>query len=272
MNNGNKAKKVLANTYLILILAVLYLPIIVIIVFSFSNNSNFSFSQGFTFEAYRSIFTSSKGAELLAALKNTLLIAVISSVCATILGTAGAIGIHYLGKRTKKMVMSVNQLPMINSEIVVAVSLMIFFVTFAFPQGYLRLILAHISFCTPYVVLSIMPRLYQMNPNLYEAALDLGANPFEAMWKVIVPYIFPGVVSGFVMAFTISMDDFIITQINKGQTGIETLSTYIYEDARLKSLQPFWFAIFSIFFVVVLALLLIANMKKSKGATDNEKI
>lgn len=160
---------------------------------------------------------------------------------------------------------------MINSEIVMAVALMVFFTAFGaiFPQGWTRLIIGHVSFCTPYVVLSILPRLQKMDPNMYEAALDLGSSPISAIFKVVFPYIVPGIVSGFVMAFTLSMDDFIITQINKGETGIETLSTYIYEDARLKSLEPFWFAVFSIIFVVVLTLLLVANVKGKKGDKTN---
>ena len=163
------------------------------------------------------------------------------------------------------MVENINQLPIINSEIVMAVSLMIFFVTFRFPEGYVRLILAHVSFCTPYVILSIMPKLAQMDTNIYEAALDLGATPFQALVKVLFPIIMPGIISGFAMSFTISLDDFIITQINKGTgTGIETLSTYIYSDARIKGLEPFWFAVFSIIFVVVLAILLIINMRRIK--------
>lgn len=142
-----------------------------------------------------------------------------------------------------------------------AVSLMIFFVTFSFPEGYLRLIIAHIAFCTPYVVLSVLPKLESMDPNVYEAALDLGANPFKALVKVLFPMITPGIVSGFVLSFMLSMDDFIITQINKGaSTGINTLSTYIYSDARVQGLEPFWYAIFSIIFVIILALVLTLNL------------
>ena len=260
-----KPSKLFGNLYLAVILTLLYLPIAVIVVYSFSGNSNFTFSQGFTLEAYRSIFTSKQTPQLLEALKNTLIIAAVSSVFATVLGTFAAVGIHALSKRAKSTVLGVNQLPLINSEIVMAVSLMIFFVNVSFiPEGMVRLILSHISFCTPYVVLSVMPKLVQMDPNLYEAAADLGANRFRTMSDVIFPCIFPGVISGFVMAFTISLDDFIITQINKGETGIETLSTYIYEDARLKSLQPFWFAVFSMIFVVVLAVLLLVNLRRTK--------
>ena len=144
-------------------------------------------------------------------------------------------------------------------------SLMVFFAAFSFifPQGMTRLIISHVAFCTPYVVLSILPRLQKMDPNMYEAALDLGSSPFSAIFKVVIPYLMPGIMSGFAMAFTLSLDDFIITQFNKGDTGIETLSTYIYEDARVKSLEPFWFAVFSIFFVVMLTFLLIVNIKKN---------
>lgn len=266
-------KKVLGKAYIYVILALLYAPILLIIVYSFSNTSNFSFRHGFSFEAYKSIFTSEKTPELLSALKNTLLIAAISSVVSTVVGAFSAIGIFSLGKKSRKLVENVNQIPIINSEIVMAVSLMLFFVTFKFPEGYLRLIIGHITFCTPYVILSIMPKLAAMDPNVYEAALDLGANPFKAMTKVMIPMITPGIVSGFVMAFTLSMDDFIITQINKGaSTGINTLSTYIYADARIKGLSPFWFAIFSIIFVVVLGVLLVMNFRKSVKVDTQKEV
>ena len=187
----------------------------------------------------------------------------LTSVIATVMGTFAAIGIFAMGRKARRVLENVNQFPIINSEIVMAVSLMIFFVTFTFPEGYLRLIIAHIAFCTPYVVLSVLPKLESMDPNVYEAALDLGANPFKALVKVLFPMITPGIVSGFVLAFTLSMDDFIITQINKGaSTGINTLSTYIYSDARVQGLEPFWYAIFSIIFVVILALVLTLNLVK----------
>lgn len=270
-------KKILSKSYLYIVLAVLYLPIMLIIVYSFSNSSNFTFAEGFSFEAYKSIFNSAKTPLLMSALKNTLLIASISAVFSTTLGTMAAIGIYNLGKRTRKLVSNVNQLPMINSEIVMAVSLMIFFVTFKFPEGYLRLIIGHVAFCTPYVVLSVMPRLNSMDKNIYEAALDLGASPTKATLLVLIPMLLPGILSGFIMSFTLSMDDFIITQINKGaSTGIETLSTYIYSDARVKGLEPFWFAIFSIIFVVALLILLYYNFylskKKGKHGKKNNSI
>lgn len=260
-------KKFLAKAYLFLLLGVLYAPIVLIILFSFFNTSLFSFDNGFSFEAYRSIFTGDKTPELMAALKNTFIIAIVSSVISTIFGAFAAIGIFSLKPKTRRVVENVNQLPIINSEIVMAVSWMIFFVTFSFPAGYFRLIVAHICFCTPYVILSVMPKLQSMDQNVYEAALDLGANPVKAMTKVILPIITPSIISGFMMAFTLSLDDFIITQINKGAaTGINTLSTYIYADARVQGLSPFWFAIFSIIFIVVLTTVLVANVIKNRKA------
>ncbi len=257
-------RKVLERSYLAIILVLLYAPILFIIIFSFSNSSTFDFSDGFTFEAYKSIFTSDQTPILLEAVKNTFLIAIISATVATILGTISAVGIFSLGKRTRLLMEGVNQLPIINSEIVMAVSLMLFFVTFRFPAGYVRIIIGHIAFCTPYVVLSVLPKLARLNPNIYEAALDLGANPVKAMIKVMLPLLVPGVISGFILSFTLSMDDFIITQINKGAaTGINTLSTYIYEDARVRGLSPFWFAIFSIIFVVVVAIVLLLQLKET---------
>ena len=266
MKKKNIIARICADGYLGLVLALLYLPIFLIIVFSFSGNSRFTFDHGLNVDSYASLFDSEQSAGLLDALKNTAILAVSASVISTILGAFSTIGIYALGRKMKKITLTVNQLPMINSEVVMAVSLMVFFAAFSFifPQGMVRLIISHVAFCTPYVVLSILPRLQRMDPNMYEAALDLGANPFTAMLKVVFPYIMPGIISGFAMAFTLSLDDFIITQFNKGDTGIETLSTYIYEDARVKSLEPFWFAVFSIFFVVMFTLLLLTNIKRTQ--------
>lgn len=264
---NEKLKRFFADGYLILILALLYLPILLIIVFSFSGTSNFRFTDGFTLASYKSLWDelTTPDSALLAAIKNTLILALSASAISTVLGAFSTIGIYCLKSRWKKITLTVNQLPMINSEIVMAVSLMMFFALFSrvFPQGMTRLIISHVAFCTPYVVLSVLPRLQKMDPNMYEAALDLGANPFVAMIKVVFPYIMPGIISGFAMAFTLSLDDFIITQFNKGDTGLETLSTYIYEDARVKSLEPYWFAVFSVFFVLMLTLLLVINVKKA---------
>ena len=265
-------KKIIGKTYLFAVLAILYAPIVFILIYSFSGTSTFSFDDGFTFSSYVAIFESDKSEALWEAVGNTFLIASVSSVSATIIGTFAAIGIFALGRRSRRSVEAVNQLPIINSEIVMAVSFMIFFVTCRFAEGYARLMIAHIAFCTPYVVLSVLPKLESMDPNIYEAALDLGANPFKAMLKVIFPMMTPGIISGFALAFTISLDDFIITQINKGAaTGIDTLSTYIYSDARVQGLEPFWYAIFSIIFVIVLAIVLFGALYRAKNKKKEDK-
>lgn len=270
----NNFAKTVSWIFLGIVLLFLYAPILCIILFSFFNTSLFSFANGFSFEAYASIFTSDKAPDLWRAIGNTLLIAVVSALVSTVIGTLSSIGIFSLGKKSRRLVENVNQLPVINSEIVMAVSFMVFFSTFSFPEGYLQLFIAHIAFCTPYVILNVMPQLTQMDPNIYEAALDLGATPSQAMSKVMLPMLRPGIISGFVLSFTLSMDDFIITQINKGtNTGIETLSTFIYSDARVKGMEPFWYAVFSILFVVILTVLLIINLKKSsKENLTNEKV
>lgn len=266
-------KKTLAKSYLGLVLVFMYAPILFILILSFfTSGARFSLAGEFTFDNYIAIFTSRASPVLMDAAKNTIIIALVSSAIATVMGTIAAIGMYHLKKRSQQIVAGMNQLPIINSEIVMAVSLMVFFVTFSFPSGYLRLIIGHISFCTPYVVLSVLPRLYQTDPNIYEAALDLGANPTKALLKVQLPMLIPSIISGFVMSFTISLDDFIITQINKGAaSGINTISTYLYEDTKSHGFQSFWPPVFSIIFIVVLTTLIIVNFKKkTNGGLKNE--
>lgn len=270
MKNKKILSKILSYLYLALILAFLYLPIILIIVYSFSNNNTFKFNQGFSFEGYKSIFLPQNRATLIAALKNTMILALVSSVCSTILGTIAAIGISQLKPKSRMIIDNINQIPIVNSEIVMAVSFMLFFATFKFPHGWTRLILGHITFCTPYVVLAILPRLAQMDNQIYEAALDLGANPMKALFKVIIPYIMPGIISGSAMAFTISIDDFIITQFNKTGSGIDTLSTYLYSSLRnAHGMKTYWFPVFSILIVTVISIVLIVNVRKV--LTENAK-
>ncbi|NLT18552.1 MAG: Inner membrane ABC transporter permease protein YdcV [Firmicutes bacterium ADurb.Bin080] len=268
-------KKISPKIYLIIILALLYAPIIFVVVFSFSNTTNFTFPRGFSLEGYRAIFTSSHAEKLLDSLKNTIIIAVISSIASTIIGSVSAVGIFYMKPKTKATFENINQLPIVNSEIVMAVSLMLFFTTFSFPTGWLRIIIGHITFCTPYVILSVMPRLMQMDSNIYEAALDLGASPVKALVKVILPIIFPGIISGAAIAFTLSIDDFIITQINKGAaTGIDTLSTYLYSSTRSASgFEPFWYPLFTIIIIIVITIVLLVNLNKfkTKGKKKEEE-
>ncbi|HQC54500.1 MAG TPA: ABC transporter permease [Clostridia bacterium] len=268
-----KIKSILPKIFLVLVLIVLYTPIIFVIVYSFSGTTNFTFPRGFTLSGYADIFTSGSRDRLLDSLKNTIILAVVSSAISTIIGSISAVGIFYMKPKTKTVVENINQLPIINSEIVMAVSLMLFFVTFKFPPGWVRLIVSHVTFCTPYVILSIMPRLMQMDPNVYEAALDLGANPVKALFKVIIPIVMPGILSGAAMAFTISLDDFIITQINKGATtGIDTLSTYLYSSTKSASgFAPYWYPVFSILIVVVITIVLVGNYVKFRRMKSKTK-
>ena len=198
------------------------------------------------------------------ALVNTLSIAFIAATVSTLLGSITAIGIFNLRPRARKAISFVNNIPILNGDIIIGISLFLLFVSLGIPQGYTTVVLAHITFCTPYVVLSVLPRLKQMNPNIYEAALDLGATPMQALRKVIVPEILPGMISGFMLAVTLSIDDFAVTVFTIGNEGLETLSTYIYADARKGGLTPELRPLSTIIFVLVLVLLVIINRRAGK--------
>ena len=170
-----------------------------------------------------------------------------------ILGAIAAIGIYNLRSRNKSIMLFLNSIPIINPDIITGVALFLLFVFLHISQGYTTVVLAHITFCTPYVVLSVMPRLTQMNPNLYEAALDLGATPIQALRKVLVPLLRPGMISGFILAFTMSLDDFVVTFFTRGTIGLETLSTYIYADARKGGLTPELRPLMTIIFLISLS-------------------
>ena len=172
--------------------------------------------------------------------------------------------IFNLKARSRKAIGFVNSIPILNGDIITGISLFLLFVSLGITQGYTTVVLAHITFCTPYVVLSVLPRLKQMNPNIYEAALDLGATPMQALWKVIIPEIRPGMISGFMLALTLSIDDFAVTVFTIGNQGLETLSTYIYADARKGGLTPELRPLSAIIFVVVLALLVVINYRAGK--------
>ena len=263
-----KAKRIVSQAYLWLILAVLYAPIIFIAIFSFTDAKSLGNWTGFTFDLYSSLFSGATSASrnLMEALKNTLLIALVASAVSTLLGTLAAIGIYNMKGRKRKAMEFLNDIPMLNPDIITGVSLFLLFVFLHFSKGYLSVILAHITFCTPYVVLNVMPKLSQMNPNIYEAALDLGATPHQALWKVLIPQLRPGMVSGFILAFTMSLDDFAVTYFTSGSSGLETLSTYIYADVRKGGLTPELKPMMTIIFLVILAVLLAVNIRASKKA------
>ncbi len=264
--------KFFARLYLWILLILLYAPLVFIAVFSFTESKVLGSWEGFSTHLYRNLLTGQMqgNASLLAAVENTVLIALIAAAFSTLLGTVAAIGIHNLKGRKKKVVSFLNNIPMINPDIITGVSLFLLFVFLHFSQGYVTVILAHITFCTPYVVLSVLPKLQQMNPNIYEAALDLGATPSQALWKVLVPELRPGMVSGFILAFTMSLDDFAVTFFTRGTIGLDTLSTYIYTDARKGGLTPELRPLMTLIFLVILILLVIINVRQDRLQKQNE--
>lgn len=259
-------KKYLAKGYLWFLLAVLYTPIIIIAIFSFTETKVLGNWTGFSLKLYTNLFEGRMSGSLISAIQNTVVIAIIASVLATILGSIAAIGIYNLRSRQRHAVTFLNNIPLINPDIITGISLFLLFVALGISQGYTTVILAHVTFCTPYVVLSVMPRLMGMNPNVYEAALDLGATPFQALRKVIMPEIKPGIISGFILSFTLSIDDFAVSLFTKGNIGLETLSTFIYSDARKGGLTPELRPLSTIIFVTVLVLLIIINRRQAKAS------
>ena len=258
-------KKFFAQAYVWILLIILYAPILIIAIYSFTEAKVLGNWTGFSFNLYRNVFSGGLNNSLVRAIENTLSIGLISAFLSTILGTISAIGIHNLRGRKRKVMTFLNDIPMLNPDIITGISLFVLFVALGISQGYMTVVLAHVSFCTPYVILSIMPKLRQLPANTYEAALDLGATPSQAMRKVIVPQIRPGMISGFILAFTLSIDDFAVTLFTKGNGGLETLSTYIYADARKGGLTPEIRPIMTLIFIAVLILLIIINFRSIKS-------
>ncbi len=244
------AKKI----YIALIFIFLYAPIATLMVLSFNASRTRAKWGGFTTKWYFSLF---ENREIMQALWNTLLIAFVSSFIAVIIGTIACIAINDMSKRNRTIIIGVTNIPMLNADIVTGISLMLLFISLGLKFGLGTILLAHITFNIPYVILCVMPRMKQISPSTYEAALDLGASPIRAFFKVVFPDILPGVLSGFLMAFTMSLDDFIITHFTKG-AGVDTLSTKIYTEVK-KGIKPEMYALSTIIFVTVLLLLFLVN-------------
>lgn len=263
-------KRFIAQCYIWLLLLVLYAPIVFIAIFSFTESKVLGNWTGFSTKLYTNLFTGDMQGtgSLMRAIENTLIIALIAAIFATLLGTIAAIGIHNMRGKGKQAITFLNNIPMLNPDIITGVSLFLLFVFLHVSQGYVTVILAHITFCTPYVVLSVLPKLTQMNPNIYEAALDLGATPFQALRKVLLPLLKPGMVSGFILAFTMSLDDFAVTFFTRGTIGLDTLSTYIYTDARKGGLTPELRPMITLMFVGILILLIIINLRKIRNTRN----
>ena len=271
-------KKIFAQAYIWFILLIMYLPILVLIAFSFTEATNVGGWTGFSFNLYSALF---KNKEILLALGNTVLLAFISAFVATVLGTLGAIGAFYSKRRTKNVVDTVTQIPIVNAEIVMALSLVVMFVFLGnviFKTNifsFWTLLIGHVVLALPFVYTNVKPRLQQMDPYLYEAAIDLGATPRKALWKVIIPECLPGILSGFLLSITLSLDDFIITAFTRGtgllsgQSQIETLSTLVQAKIKKGPIPPEMRALTTIIFILVVIAVILITIYKNK--TMNKK-
>ncbi|MEG0308582.1 MAG: ABC transporter permease [Clostridium sp.] len=253
-----KIRKVFSNIYLILIFIFLYAPIFALALFSFNDSKSMAKWEGFTFKWYQELFHNDR---IISALITTLVVAIISSLIATIIGTISAIGISKMRGRKKALLLNINYLPVLNPDIVTGIGLMILFIFFKMKLGLLTMLLAHITFNIPYVVLSVLPKLKQLPANIEEAAMDLGAKPMYTLRNVILPQIKPGIISGFLIAFTMSIDDFIISFFTTGN-GVTNLSIEVYSMAK-RGIKPEINALTTLMFVTVLVLLLLSNKKQS---------
>lgn len=267
MQNKNP---VISKVLNVLVFAFLYLPIAVLIVFSFNDSKSRTVWSGFSLHWYEELF---QDEEILSAFSTTLTVSVLAAVIATVLGTAAAIGFHSMRRKPRHLLMTINNIPMTNADIITGVSLMLLFVftgnLLGFSLGFGTLLVAHITFNIPYVVLAVLPKLYQLNPNLGEAAMDLGATPWQAFWKVLMPELRPGILNGMLIAFTLSIDDFVISYFTAG-SEVSTLAMQIYAMTR-KRISPEINALSTILFVTVLGLLLIVNLREMRQSKLEEK-
>lgn len=260
--------KSLKKLYLGIILLFLYSPILVLIVLSFNESKTRAKWGGFSLKWYSQLFENDA---ILTALYNTLIIAVISALIATLIALLAVIGIQKMSKHLKNISIGIANIPMLNADIVTGISMMLMFIACKISLSFSTVLIAHITFNIPYAMLSIMPRYNSLNGSVYEAALDLGASPVKAFIKVVLPDILPGIASGFLLAFTMSLDDFVITHFTKG-AGFDTLSTKIYTEVK-KGIKPEMYALSTILFVGIFILLVLINKlpnKKEKKSIENE--
>lgn len=260
-----KAKRAISGVYVGLIILFLYAPILVLMVLSFNDSRSRVIWGGFTTKWYQTLFSNE---QIMEALMTTLVLAFVSALIATIIGVAAAIGMNAMQQRSYKLMMTFTNIPMLNADVVTGIALMLWMVNFI-PLGFESVLIAHITFNIPYVILSVMPKIRQMNLSIYEAARDLGANAIYAFVKVLLPQIMGGIIAGFFMAFTMSMDDFVITYFTKG-AGVNTLSTMIYGEIR-KGIKPEMYALSTIIFVIVFVILLVINCLPDKNKNIEER-
>lgn len=255
-------KKILARTYIGIILFIMYLPILVLVIYSFTDSDQLGVWNGFSFDLYVKLF---ENTSLMRAIKNTLIISFATAIVGTILGTFGAIGVFYSKRKYKKTMELMTQLPVVNAEIVMALSLAVLFHFLGIKTSFFTLLVGHLVLTIAFVYLNVKPKLVQMDPNVYEAALDLGSTPWHALFKVVLPEILPGIFSGFLISITLSLDDFVITQYLK-EPSFETISTYIQKIIAKHPIPPevrAFNSILSLVVVLVVVGITIYNNKKS---------
>lgn len=261
-----KKNKIIRGIYLFLVLLFLYLPIGTLMVLSFNEGKSMSAWQGFSFKWYQEMFTNK---EIMNALGNTLTIALWSAVAATLIGVLACIGLNKMSERKRSFYLGVNNIPMLNADIVTGISIMMMFLMFGISLNYGTVMFAHITFCIPYVILSVMPKFKQLQNMTYEAALDLGATPVYAFFRIVLPDLMPGIISGFMLSFTMSVDDFVITHFTRG-AGIDTLSTLIYSQLKV-GIRPTMYAISTVLFVFVLLILIVSNITSATKEKKRKK-
>ena len=252
-------KKFCGNMYLVIIMLFLYLPILTLNLLSFNESKSMAVFTRFSLKWYKEMFHSRL---ILGAIVNTFSIAILAAMIATVIGTLAVIGIESLRRRTENVLLAVNNIPMLNADIVTGISLMLSFLLFGISLGYMTILFSHVTFCIPYVILSVRPRMNKKTDTLFEAALDLGASRGYAFRKVVLPELMPGILSGSLLSFTMSVDDFVVTHFTRG-AGINTISTLIYSEVKI-GIRPSLYALSTIIFVIALVALLIVNFNRDK--------
>ena len=259
-------KRFLQRFYVFIIFLFLYAPIFVLMAYSFNSSRSRGAWGGFTLKWYRELF---RDRTIMMSLKYTIIIAILAAIISTIIGTASAIGISRMKKIPRSIMMNISYLPVLNPDIITGVSLMILFIFLKMNFGFWTMLIAHITFNIPYVILSVMPKIKQLDPNIYEAALDLGASPTYAFWRVIIPQLMPGIVTGFMLAFTLSIDDFVISFFTTG-VGVPNLSITVFSMAR-RGVNPKINALSTLMFLSVLILLIVVNIRMSRDVKSKKQ-
>lgn len=256
----SKKSKIISIVFIILMIFVVYLPTLLLVVYSFTTSKTIGVWKGFSLDLYTQMF---KDKEIMTALLNSLIVGITSSILASLIGVITAIGLHSMKKRGRKLLDGVTQITMVNADIVTAAAFMMFFILVKFiSDGFATLIIAHTVICTPYVIMSVLPKLSQLDPNVYEAGLDLGANPHKTLWRVMVPQLLPSILAGFALAFTISLDDFTISTFVS--SSVETIPQYLYNKLKFKGVMPVLRALSTLILVVALIVLLTINLVQNR--------